>query len=895
MDFDAVFREELEELGARRARARARARTPAADADASPENPPENHPENRDPAPADDLIGLCFSGGGIRSASFSLGILRGLHRWGLLRTVDYLSTVSGGGYIGAYLMNLYRRGDEAEVLASGDRGRRSEPPGVKRLRGMSRFVTPTQSAGEWLQALLVIVRGTLWNCAVFTFLAVTAAAVGAFLLDADGRWIFPFPHGIATFTAVAAAALLLMLSALRARLPSGGALLFVLIAAGLTALVDGLPAALALAERHYATFEAIAALSGLVALVGSGALPSLSRRLYLLMARLVALLLVALLPVALFLVLLARFNAGADPLTVALQIGALALLPLLAVVDFNRTSLHGFYRARVNDAFLEGQAPKLSDFRGQRGPLHLLNATINAPRDPDPRLRDRRGDFFTFSCLHVGGPRTGYVATEAFEAATPGFDTASAIAISGAAAAPNMGNYTDALVRPLLALLNVRMSYWAPNPRLVGQRRRGGRAWLPYLFKEITGDLRSDQRLVNLSDGGHLENLGAFELLRRKCKLIIVGDGEQDVAMSFGAIAALVRLAQTELDAEIDLDLDDLRLDARGLSRKQAALGTVRYADGSVGRILYLKSTMTGHEAPDVAYYREQHPGFPHESTADQWFSDDQFDAYRCLGEEVVDGLFQRLGYAHPADLDLRPDTLSEHLADLAVVLAPTARSRAGDLTAQHDQLQQALMDDAYAAYRRQLAPTIHAAPIADADLHELAPIVMMQLQLMENAVESLGLVDVRSRGALANRGWMNTFQRWAQSAAFRRVALICLPSFGANLSYFADVALGLGTRYTWRPLPGRRGTLALVESATQAPDGPGVLVGVAEHAATEHDDDALVVTRLAMRAGFDGRDHASGRGLSLGVDDQPDVVPARLQRRPRRAVDDDLFEPGQP
>ena len=52
---------------------------------------------------------LCLSGGGIRSATFSLGILQGLCRARILEQVDYLSTVSGGGYIGGWLSAWIRR------------------------------------------------------------------------------------------------------------------------------------------------------------------------------------------------------------------------------------------------------------------------------------------------------------------------------------------------------------------------------------------------------------------------------------------------------------------------------------------------------------------------------------------------------------------------------------------------------------------------------------------------------------------------------------------------------------------------------------------------------------------------------------------------------------------
>src|SRR5687768_4752669 len=54
-----------------------------------------------------DTIGVCLSGGGIRSATFCLGFLQAMARRGLLRKIDWLSTVSGGGYTGAFLGRYY--------------------------------------------------------------------------------------------------------------------------------------------------------------------------------------------------------------------------------------------------------------------------------------------------------------------------------------------------------------------------------------------------------------------------------------------------------------------------------------------------------------------------------------------------------------------------------------------------------------------------------------------------------------------------------------------------------------------------------------------------------------------------------------------------------------------
>ena len=56
------------------------------------------------------LVGLALSGGGIRSATFGLGILQAMRRLGLFSSLDYVSTVSGGGYIGGWLQAVLANG-----------------------------------------------------------------------------------------------------------------------------------------------------------------------------------------------------------------------------------------------------------------------------------------------------------------------------------------------------------------------------------------------------------------------------------------------------------------------------------------------------------------------------------------------------------------------------------------------------------------------------------------------------------------------------------------------------------------------------------------------------------------------------------------------------------------
>lgn len=159
------------------------------------------------------------------------------------------------------------------------------------------------------------------------------------------------------------------------------------------------------------------------------------------------------------------------------------------------------------------------------------------------------------------------------------------------------------------------------------------------LVQEVFSWLNSDSRCVNLSDGGHIENLAVFELLRRRCRFIIVGDGEEDAMMRFGGLATLIRTARIDLGVEILIDLSDLQLNPdTGFSNKHWSLARIRYPnEKEEGLMLYLKSSYTGDEDPSIAEYRYRNPAFPHESTADQFFVEDQFEAYRSLGQHIAE------------------------------------------------------------------------------------------------------------------------------------------------------------------------------------------------------------------------------------------------------------------
>lgn len=183
------------------------------------------------------------------------------------------------------------------------------------------------------------------------------------------------------------------------------------------------------------------------------------------------------------------------------------------------------------------------------------------------------------------------------------------------------------------------------------------------LLREITGRLDEEWRWVNVSDGGHIENLATIELLRRRCKYIIVGDGEDDRKHQFDGLATLIRSARIDLRVDIDIQLDGLRLEPDGHTRSHWALGRVRYpGEEEPGYLLYLKASLTGTEDEVIRNYHQRSDNFPHESTADQSFTEGQFEAYRSLGQKIAEaalahgpaaprgGVYPRMSYTAVQD-----------------------------------------------------------------------------------------------------------------------------------------------------------------------------------------------------------------------------------------------------
>ena len=322
----------------------------------------------------------------------------------------------------------------------------------------------------------------------------------------------------------------------------------------------------------------------------------------------------------------------------------------------------------------------------QPTPYLLVNAAVNLEGSKYANRRGRNADAFMFAPLHVGSAATGYVATKDMEEADAHLDLATAMAISGAAASANMGAST---IKPLtfsLALLNIRLGYWLPNPRRLAKAdapapvtvaepgpkgspqptppRRTALLWPVSFAMEALGRLDEWSSLVYLTDGGHFDNLGLYELLRRRCRVIVVADAEADPQMNFESLVRLQRYARIDLGVRIDLPWEDLRRWSLGITVEaphgpkndpnacvgpHVAVGRIEYGQDDPGILIYIKACISGDENDLIRDYRRRNPDFPHETTLDQFFTEEQFEVYRALGFHATKSFFSgqdRFGFS---------------------------------------------------------------------------------------------------------------------------------------------------------------------------------------------------------------------------------------------------------
>jgi hypothetical protein len=293
-------------------------------------------------------------------------------------------------------------------------------------------------------------------------------------------------------------------------------------------------------------------------------------------------------------------------------------------------------------------------------PYHIINSNVILINSPKEMFRGRGGDSFILAPQFCGSDATGYIETRNFlkhrdHRDKGGMTLATAMATSGAAVNPNTGVggkgvTRDFFVSLMMTIFNLRLGYWATNPGLGSPLKSPG-YWRPGICGLLGFGYREDSLFVELSDGGHFENLGLYELIRRRVDTVIVSDAGADRDFNFGDLANAIERVRVDFGVGIRFKSEDEQFgkilpgSSPGgvfaskfkLAAKGFASGTITYpANGSEteknGKIFLVKSTLLPDLPGDLYGYKARHADFPDQTTSDQFFDENQFEAYRELG-----------------------------------------------------------------------------------------------------------------------------------------------------------------------------------------------------------------------------------------------------------------------
>jgi hypothetical protein len=358
---------------------------------------------------------------------------------------------------------------------------------------------------------------------------------------------------------------------------------------------------------------------------------------------------------------------GSDPQDPSIVIDVVLMVVLIAgafflslFVNVNRFSLHALYRNRLVRAFLgsaraaerhpdpftgfdSSDNPPMAEaapITGQSRLFHVINTALNVVSAENPAWQERKAESFAITRLFSGNPIVRYQPTATYGGPRGGISLGTAMAISGAAVSPNQGYNSSPLIGFLLMLFNVRLGWWLGNPKEKHFRVEGPTWGIVPALKELAGATTDEGEWVYLSDGGHFENLGLYEMIRRRCRFVVISDASCDPDCTFEDLGNATR--KVYIDFGVSIEFEKLAIKPRQtppVASVACAVGTIKYPGSDrVGWLLYIKPTYQGtSERADVRSYAAAHGKFPHESTTEQWFSESQLESYRALGAHVVE------------------------------------------------------------------------------------------------------------------------------------------------------------------------------------------------------------------------------------------------------------------
>ncbi len=412
------------------------------------------------------------------------------------------------------------------------------------------------------------------------------------------------------------------------------------------------------------------------------------------------------------------------------------------------------------------------------GPVPLINSALNCLAGDELAYQDRRADAFLFTPEWCGGLLTGYARTPHTPSDAANLTLGRVMTISGAAVDPNMSHLSPPLTA-LMTLFNTRLGWWLENPdpsrRPWKWRRNPWAASEPgigfRLLGEFLGRTSEDSAFVHVSDGGHFENLGVYELIRRRCRFIVVADAGTDRVAASDNMAAMIRLIRTDFGVRVELDPARMQLSGdNSYSAWHCCVGRIRYDEvdneAVPGLMVYLQATLTGDEPPDLLQYVARHPHFPRQSTLNQFFDEAQFEAYRVLGHHIATEVFAEAAAAWTgaaASAAHGQKEVRNVFARLRAQWLPPLDCESAEWIA---------TAEAAVNLKRKVYGPAALATMANAIYPEVSPAPLLDfravshtLHVMEMAWKAMKLDAFHSHPL--NRGWMNAFRRWTNSQEF--------------------------------------------------------------------------------------------------------------------------------
>ncbi len=583
----------------------------------------------------ENWFGIAMSGGGIRSATINLGFLKTLNKFGILKRADYLSTVSGGGYTHSYVQGTLKKEGDFECLFTNDH--------IKAMRQHGEYLIPGQGFWKTGNAILLAVAFVVsWLMSLVSLLIASGIVYYLYMIitgllgKEPFKWLNIFQQNDIDWWGMWIVGVMLVV-----HFVTNIILNFNLGVSKLFNRVETVLVALGLALYAWYMFV--------------------------------------------------HFGGAEKPtsdILVDYAINAFLLFCMGFVTNPNALSFHRFYRKQLADLFLrfsgehhnialkdlfDAGSDKKTDYIA---PYPLINACLNLlnPAGDDVFKGTKTSDYFLLSPLFCGSKLVGYVPTDRYwdyqRMTLP-----AAVTISAAAVNPGMGMYSNKVLSVLMTLLNARLGFWISNPRILIKSRAF--PWWPiYFFRELLGRIGSNNKMINISDGGHIENLGAYELLRRGCRLVIAVDAGEDRIYAFSDLNNLIIRVRNELGLEIRFRENEQPEDlirprpSQVYSKKRYAVAdvyqwweddkvidpttqvesncVVNFAEPrKVGTFIYVKSSVLAPTGKPVLSEKEDrlkfgtykykiyHPDFPHEPTSDQFFDEIQWEAYYQLGQYI--------------------------------------------------------------------------------------------------------------------------------------------------------------------------------------------------------------------------------------------------------------------